>query len=158
MAFEVAPDDERGLAMRANRASLGSSYPVSYDVEPQGKSRNRVTTAFRLILGAPHTIVIGGLSGVGFGFGGLRAAGALATAAFTMAFISWFAIVFAHKHPRGLWEFATYYLRWWVRARTSRCSATIIRPLATASTPRHVTCPIPRGRGIDFQWVSDSSM
>jgi len=102
--------------MRMNEAGQTPSYPVIFEVEPQLTSRNRVTTAFRLILGVPHIIVIGGLSGVGFGFAGLRTAGALATAAFTMAFISWFAIVFAHKHPRGLWDFATYYLRWWVRA------------------------------------------
>src|ERR1019366_118589 len=111
---KVEPDDERRLPVSTNETDLGSTYPVSFDLEPQLMQRNRVSTAFRLILGVPHIIVIGGLSGVGFGFGGLRAVGALATAAFTMAFVSWFAIVFAHKQPRGLWEFATYYLRWWV--------------------------------------------
>jgi hypothetical protein len=68
-------------------------YPVAFDVEPQMTERNRVTCAFRLILGIPHIIVIGGLS-VGFGIGGLRGAGALAAAAFTMAVIAWFAVVF----------------------------------------------------------------
>jgi hypothetical protein len=102
--------------MSTNPTGLASRYPVSFDVEPHLTNRNRATAAFRLVLGIPHIIVIGGLSGVGFGFGGIRDAGALATAAFTMAFISWFAIVFASTHPRGLWDFAAYYLRWWVRA------------------------------------------
>jgi hypothetical protein len=75
-----------------------------------------LTTAFRLILGVPHILVIGGIGSVGYSFGGLRAAGALAAAAFTMAVIAWFAIVFTGRHPRGLWDFATYYMRWLVRA------------------------------------------
>ena len=32
-----------------------------------------------------------------------------------MAFISWFAVVFRGEEPRGLWDFITYYMRWWVR-------------------------------------------
>ena len=33
-----------------------------------------------------------------------------------MAVIAWFALVFAATHPRGLWDFAAFYLRW--RARS----------------------------------------
>jgi hypothetical protein len=77
--------------------------------------RNRLTSGFRLILGIPHIIVIGGLS-VGFGIGGLRGAGALAAAAFTMAVIAWFAVVFTGSEPPGLWDFIAYYMRWRVRA------------------------------------------
>jgi uncharacterized protein DUF4389 len=33
-----------------------------------------------------------------------------------MAVIAWFAIVFAATHPRGLWDFGAFYLRW--RARS----------------------------------------
>ena len=102
--------------MNNESAWSASDYPVVFTVEPQLTDRNRVTTAFRLILGVPHIIVIGGITGAGFGFGGLRGAGALAAAAFTMALISWFAIVFTGQHPRGLWDFCTYYMRWWVRA------------------------------------------
>lgn len=91
------------------------AYPVSFEVEPQPTGRNRVTTLFRIILGFPHIVVIGGL-GIGAGIGGLRGAGTLAAAAFSMAVIAWFAIVFADKHPPGLWDFTAYYMRWRVRA------------------------------------------
>ena len=97
-------------------AGPAPSYPVAFDVEPQLTDRDRVTTGFRLILGIPHIIVIGGLGNIGVGIGGLRGAGALSAAAFTMAVISWFAIVFTRRQPRGLWDFTAYYMRWWVRA------------------------------------------
>jgi hypothetical protein len=74
-----------------------------------------VTTAFRLILGFPHILIIGGF-GFGIGVGGFRGVGALSGAAFTMAVIAWFAIVFTGQHPRGLWEFAAFYMRWRIRA------------------------------------------
>jgi len=90
-------------------------YPIDFDVEPQLTERNRLTTAFRLILGFPHLLVIGGVS-LGVGASGIRGSGALAAAAFVMAVIAWFAIVFTGEHPRGLWDFAAYYMRWRVRA------------------------------------------
>ena len=40
-------------------------YPVSVSVEPLLKPRNRLTTAFRLILAIPHLILVGGV-GAGF--------------------------------------------------------------------------------------------
>ena len=91
------------------------AYPVTVDVEPQLDGRNRVTTLFRIVLGFPHSIAIGGL-GIGAGIGGLREAGTLAGAAFTMAVIAWFAVVFTGRQPPGLWEFTAYYMRWRVRA------------------------------------------
>ena len=66
--------------------------------------------------------------GVGFGFPtgeiffdgdfwlGFGAAGALGVVASVMAVISWFAIVFTGKQPRGLWDFTLFYLRWRSRA------------------------------------------
>ncbi len=72
-------------------------YPVGLDLQPQVVNRNRLTTGFRLVLGVPQMIIVGGLSTIGIGYGGLRAAGALAAAAFTMAFISWFAVVFTGR-------------------------------------------------------------
>ena len=91
-------------------------YPVSFDVQPQLTDRNRATTFFRLILGVPHILIVGGFTSVGFGVGGLRGSGALAAAAFTMAVVAWFSIVFTGQHPRGLWDFTDYYMRWLVRA------------------------------------------
>ncbi len=90
-------------------------YPIGCDVEPQLTDRNRVTTGFRLILAVPQMIIIGGFSVFAFEVSDLRDSGALAAAAFAMAFIAWFAIVFTGKHPRGLWDFAVFYVRWWIR-------------------------------------------
>ena len=93
------------------------AYPVRFDVSPHLTGRDRVTVGFRLILVIPHMIILGGFGAFAFGGGrgGLEAAGALGSAAFAMAFIAWFAIVFNGTQPRGLWEFAAYYLRWWTR-------------------------------------------
>src|SRR5687767_13622875 len=43
------------------------AYPVSVSVEPALANRNRLTTAFRLILALPHVILVGG-AGLGFAF------------------------------------------------------------------------------------------
>jgi hypothetical protein len=93
--------------------SPAPTYPVGFDVEPQLADRNRLTTAFRLILAVPHVLIAGG---VGLGFGWSWSGGVLGAAALVMAVIAWFALVFAATHPRGLWDFASLYLRW--RARS----------------------------------------
>ena len=92
-------------------------YPVSFDVQRQLTGRNRATTAFRLILAVPQLIIVGGGAfalrryGTGAGIGG----GGLSSAATAMTIVAWFGIVFASRHPRGLWDFAAYYMRWRVR-------------------------------------------
>lgn len=83
-------------------------YPVELDVQTQLAGRNRLTTGFRLILGVPQFIIVGG-GGNNYG------PSALTGAASAMAFISWFAVVFTGEQPRGLWDFTTYYMRWWAR-------------------------------------------
>ena len=98
------------------------AYPVTYDVETQLAGRNRRTTAFRIILAIPHIILVGG-PGIGFGWSpgpgigddsrnGSGGVSALGFAAFVMAVISWFAIVFTGKQPLGLWDFTRFYLTW----------------------------------------------
>ena len=103
-------------------------HPVTYYVTPQMEGRNRLTCFFRWLLVIPHALLVGGASAVGFsvlggvfqfagvgggsnyfGFGGSGALGLLASA---VAFISWFAIVFTGKQPRGLWDLVAMYLRW----------------------------------------------
>jgi hypothetical protein len=84
---------------------------VSFDVERQLTNRNRVTTGFRIFLAIPHLLLAGG-AGIGFGFGWASSGGVLGTVAGVMAVIAWFALVFAAAHPRGLWDFAAFYLRW----------------------------------------------
>lgn len=111
-------------------AGATPSYPVVFDVEPQLHGRNRLTVAFRIILAIPHLILVGG-PGIALGGGvffrnwagnGSRAwgldwgNGVLGLVAFVMAVIAWFAILFANQHPRGLWDFARYFMRWRARA------------------------------------------
>ena len=98
------------------------AYPVTVDVEPLTRGRNRLTTAFRVILAIPHAILVGGV-GVGFatqqqdgqasfvGESGLFGAVAVA-----LAVISWFTLVFAGTHLPGIRRLTALYLRWRARA------------------------------------------
>jgi hypothetical protein len=104
-----------------------ASYTVTYDIEPQISDRNRLTVAFRFILAIPQVILVGGpgpgiwlglpwggpLDGGGFrwlGFGG--GGGVMGAVAGVSAFISWFAIVFTGRQPRGLWDLTIFFMRW----------------------------------------------
>jgi|SRR5689334_321178 len=93
------------------------AYPTSYGVEPQLQNRNRLTTFLRIILAIPLLILVGGplfaFTGWGhhWGMGGI-----LGFVAFLMAIIAWFAILFTGTHPRGLWDFARYFMAWRARA------------------------------------------
>jgi uncharacterized protein DUF4389 len=99
-------------------------YPVSITVEPQPSDRNRLTTAFRLILAIPHLILVGGV-GAGFAFysnGGNGDAtklggetGLLGGIAYLLAVISWFTIVFVNEHYTPIRRYTHFYLRWRVR-------------------------------------------
>ena len=104
-----------------------AAHPVRIRIEPAIENRNRLTTAFRLILALPHLILVGGPAalalswgtssdggaGSGWGSGG---GGVLGVVAVVCAVIAWFAILFTHRHPQGLWNLAAFYLRWRVRA------------------------------------------
>ena len=96
-------------------------YPVSVDVQPLYANRNRLTTAFRVILAIPHIILVGGLGfsvahrnpdTVSFG----SEAGLLGAVAWVLAVVSWFTIVFTGHHILGIRQFTAFYLRWKVRA------------------------------------------
>ena len=100
------------------------AYPIAYDVEPRLDDRNRLTVFFRIILAIPHLILVGGPAfALGCGWGMhhgsdgflLGSNGILGVVAGVMAIIAWFAILFAGTHPRGLWDFARYFMSW--RAR-----------------------------------------
>jgi hypothetical protein len=104
-------------------------HPVTYFVTPQFSGRNRLTCFFRIILAIPHIILVGG-PGLALGFSapfgnlgdsngvwlGAGGSGVLGAVAFVMAIVSWFFIVFTGRQPKGLWDFASYYLRWRSRA------------------------------------------
>ncbi len=103
-------------------------HPVTYFVTPQMDGRNRLTCFFRLILAIPHLILVGGPGGTGLafpfglfgrggsGFIGIAGNGALGLVAVVGSVISWFAIVFTGKQPKGLWDLTSFYLRWRSRA------------------------------------------
>jgi len=97
-------------------------YPVNIEVDPSTEPRNKLTVGFRVILGIPHALLVGGFLGLGilFGYendyGGFFSSGVLGAVAGICAFISWFAILFANQHPQGLRDLGTFYLRWKVRA------------------------------------------
>ncbi len=107
-------------------ALLPAAYPVSYEVEPQHAERNRLTVAFRIILAIPQWLLVGGPGGGGinvawaWGWSNLPWAvprsiggsGVLGLAAAVMAVVSWFAIVFTGRQPRGLWDFTDFFMRW----------------------------------------------
>lgn len=97
------------------------AYPVAVALEPSLANRNRLTTAFRLILAIPHLILVGG---VGLGVashGDSRTTigseeGLLGAVAIFLAIVSWFTIVFVGTHISGIRQFTSFYLRWRVRA------------------------------------------
>ena len=98
-------------------------YPVSVRVEPLLFPRDRMTTAFRLILAIPHLFLVGGI-GFSMVFRTGRAdiialgpeTGVLGFVAAILAIVSWFTILFRHEHFPGIRQYTLYYLRWRVRA------------------------------------------
>lgn len=105
-----------------------ASYPVQARVEPAQGERNRLTVGFRLLLGIPHLLLVGGpiaapLSWSWSSQEGVRGesgggGGALGVVAGVAAVISWFTILFTGRHPQGLWTLCEFYLRWRMRALT----------------------------------------
>lgn len=96
-------------------------YPVSVTIEPHLSDRNRLTTAFRLVLAIPHLILVGGIGTVAVSHGdGKTTAGGegglLGAVAIFLAIVSWFTIVLAGTHIAGIRQFTAFYLRWRVRA------------------------------------------
>jgi hypothetical protein len=105
------------------------AYPVAVRVPAATEGRNRLTAAFRFFLAIPHLLLVGGPIAVlvsiawttehgvrlgtnlGYGSGGV-----LGLVAGVAAFLAWWALVVAGRHPGRLWRIAAYYLRWRVRA------------------------------------------
>jgi hypothetical protein len=95
-------------------AAQPPQYPLTYDVTPPEGARNRLTCAFRVILGIPHLLLVGGPYSVGIGAN--NSGGVLGAVAGICAFIAWFAILFTGKFPRGLWDLCHMYMRWRAKA------------------------------------------
>jgi Domain of unknown function (DUF4389) len=143
--------------MSTHSLELGpvAAYPVRVQVVPLLDGRNRITTAFRIVLALPHLLLVGGPlaamftwsrapdSDAGYGWSG---GGVLGAAAVVVALISWFAILFTRRHPDGLWHLAAFYLRWRVRASAY---VALLRdeypPFGDGSYPAELDLPQPIG-------------
>lgn len=88
------------------------AYPVTVAVEPQLDGRNRLTTGFRAILAIPHSILVGPV----YWSARTGGVGVLGAAAYIMAIMSWFTLLFTGQHIPGMRDFCLYYLRWRTRA------------------------------------------
>jgi hypothetical protein len=103
-----------------------SDYPVAVQVLPATGNRNRLTTAFRFLLGLPHLILVGGpfAAGIGIsmssdhGIGVGTGMGLLGFFVCMTTIVMWLVIVLTAAHVDALWRFAAWYLRWRVRAMT----------------------------------------
>jgi len=99
---------------------------LQLQVQPALAGRNRLTTAFRLVLAIPHLLLVGGPVAVAFSCGTrtdvvrnsnwAANGGLLGAVAMIAAFITWFAILFTGRYPDGLWDLVAFYLRWRARA------------------------------------------
>jgi hypothetical protein len=98
------------------------SYPVSITVTPQIANRNRLTTAFRLILALPHLVLVGGVAGEVWSasFHSLLSiagsTGLLGAVVSLLAIVSWFTTVLSGQHVQGIREITMLVLRWRARA------------------------------------------
>ena len=113
------------MATLTHRIDSSAPYPVDIDAMPALEDRDRLTTAFRIILAIPHLLLVGGPLAVTFswtwsmqenGPTWSASGGVLGAVAFVAALISWFSIVATGAQPQGLWKLAAFYLRWRVRA------------------------------------------
>ena len=110
-----------------------TSYPVRLVVPPSAVARNRLTVAFRPILAVPHIILIGPVIWSARGGG----PGLLGTAAYFLAIVYWFSVVFTGSLVPGIREFALFYLRW--RARATSYQALLVDPYPPFSDSAYPT-------------------
>ena len=99
------------------------AYPVSITVQPLLAPRNKVTTAFRLVLAIPHLFLVGG---IGFSMVFRTRSdnvtslgpetGLLGVFAGILAIVSWFTILISREHIAGIRAYTKFYVRWRVRA------------------------------------------
>lgn len=83
------------------------TYPVSLKVEYPDKL-SRLTTFFRIFMVIPHLIVLYFIE----------------IAAGVLLFISWWAILFTGKFPKGLFDFIVMWFRWSTRVNGYSCLLT----------------------------------
>ncbi len=114
----------RGETMNTIASEMDRIHPVDVRVQPALENRDRMTTAFRLILAIPHLLLVGApaavafswTSGAGDNAGSWSSTGVLGAVAGICALIAWFSILFTGRYPDGLRGLVLMYLRWRVRA------------------------------------------
>jgi hypothetical protein len=95
---------------------------VSIAVVPQTAHRNRLTTAFRLILAIPHLILVGGVITSIWSLSSDSAAslsgntGILGAVAWVLAILSWLTILLSGDHVAGIREYTLFVMRWRTRS------------------------------------------
>jgi hypothetical protein len=97
-------------------------YPVSVTITPLIAPRDKMTTAFRLVLAIPHLFLVGGI-GFSMVFRTGRdnlislgpETGLLGLVAGLLAIVSWFTILISGEHIAGIRAYTRFYLRWRVR-------------------------------------------
>lgn len=87
------------FSLTTTAADPGDDSRVRVDLVPELENRNRVTTAFRIILAIPHLVVLA----------------VLGVALVVVAIIAFFAVLFTGRWPEGLRDFALGVGRWSVR-------------------------------------------
>jgi len=90
------------FAFAQANADPGEDARLRVDFTPQLENRNRLTTAFRLILVIPHVVVLA----------------VLAVAAFFVGIVGFFAVLFTGSWPAGAREFVLGVARWWLRVQS----------------------------------------
>ncbi len=98
-------------------------YPVTVTMTPLLAPRNKMTTAFRLVLAIPHLFLVGG---IGFSMVFRTRSdnvtslgpetGLLGVVAGALAIVSWFTIMISREHIAGIRAYTRFYVRWRVRA------------------------------------------
>jgi len=114
------------------------SAAITFATEFQTKARNRLTTAFRPILSIPHLLLVDSFTNL--------VSGVLGALAGVCALLSWFAILFTGKHPRGLWDLGAMFVRW--HARASAYMALLrdeYPPFGDGAYPFNVSVEYPEG-------------
>ena len=117
-------------------------YPVRLIVPPTTPHRNRLTVGFRPLLAIPHIVLIGPIAWSPRGGG----PGLLGAAAYFLAVVNWFSVVFTGALVPGIRDFALFYLRW--RARATAYQALLVDPyppFSDAAYPTVIEVDTPAG-------------
>ena len=128
-------------------------YPVSVTIAPLLAPRNKLTTAFRLVLAIPHLFLVGG---IGFSMVFRTRSdnvtslgpetGLLGLVAGVLAIVSWFTIMISREHIAGIRAYTRFYVRWRVRALSYlMLLQDQYPPLGDAPYPASVTIVDPPG-------------